>query len=87
MTSSLPLVLDRQPLIHLNAGHRKKHSLFVKVDGEASPQSLHRKKYEAASCGWYYRQTLKSVQIKYPNHPKKDHAILISFAVFDMICM
>ena len=36
--------------------------------------------------GWYYSQSLKSVQVKYPN-PKKNHKVTISFEVFDMIGM
>ena len=72
--------------IHLDVVHREKSPFYVQIDGEMIPHFLHRKKYEAASRGWYYSQTLKSVQIKYPN-PKKDHAVLISFAVFDLIGM
>lgn len=56
------------------------------MDGEQLPHFLHRKKYEAARVGWYYSQTLKSVQIKYPN-PKKDYDLIISFEQFDMIGM
>ena len=43
-------------------------------------------KFEEAGCGWYYSQTLKSVQIKY-NNPKKDHQVLVSFEQFDLIGM
>ncbi len=72
--------------IHLDVLHREKSPFYVQIDGETLPHFLNRKKYEAASRGWYYSQTLKSVQIKYAN-PGKDHAVLISFAVFDMIGM
>ena len=58
----------------------------MQIGGETIPHFLHRKKFDAASCGWYYSQTLKSVQIKYRN-PKRDHEVLISFAVFDLIGM
>ena len=66
--------------------HREKAPFGVTVDGEQLPHFLHRKKYEAARVGWYYSQTLKSVQIKYPN-PKKDYDLIISFEQFDMIGM
>ena len=59
---------------------------FVQLDGKTIPHFLHRKKYEAAETGWYYSQTLKSVQIKYRN-PKKDYTVRISFEVFDLIGM
>lgn len=66
--------------------HREKAPFGVTVDGEPLPHFLHRKKYEEARIGWYYSQTLKSVQIKYPN-PKKDYDLIISFEQFDMIGM
>ena len=66
--------------------HREKAPFAVTVAGEQLPHFLHRKKYEAAQIGWYYSQTLKSVQIKYPN-PKKDYDLIISFEQFDMIGM
>ena len=72
--------------LHLDAVHREKAPFFVQLDGEILPHFLHRKKYEAADCGWYYSQTLKSVQIKYRN-PKQDHTVKISFEVFDLIGM
>ena len=72
--------------VHLDAVHREKAPFFVQLDGEILPHFLHRKKSETADCGWYYSQTLKSVQIKYTN-PKKDHTVTVSFEVFDMIGM
>ncbi len=72
--------------IHLDVVHREKSPFYVRIGGETIPHFLHRKKFEAASCGWYYSQTLKSVQIRYEN-PKRDHEVLISFAVFDLIGM
>lgn len=66
--------------------HREKAPFAVTVDGEQLPHFLHRKKYETSPIGWYYSQTLKSVQIKYPN-PKKDYDLIISFEQFDMIGM
>ena len=72
--------------IHLDVLHREKAPFHVLLDGESLPHYLHRKKYEDADRGWYYSQTLKSVQIKYRN-PKHDHEVTVSFAVFDLIGM
>ena len=66
--------------------HREKAPYWVKADGHELPHFLHRKKFEAAQEGWYYSQSLKSVQIKYKN-PKKDYEVIVSFEQFDMIGM
>ena len=58
----------------------------ITVDGKEIPHFLHRRKFEEAECGWYYSQTLKSVQVKYLN-PKKDHQVVVSFEQFDLIGM
>ena len=71
---------------YLDVIRRDKAPYWVTLDGEQLPHFLHRKKFEAADCGWYYSQTLKSVQIKYKN-PKKDYQVVISFEQFDMIGM
>ena len=72
--------------IALEKIHREKAPYWVSVNGEILPHFLHRRKFEEAGCGWYYSQTLKSVQIKY-NNPKKDHQVLVSFEQFDLIGM
>ncbi len=72
--------------MYLDIIHREKAPYRVFLDGRELPHFLCRKKFQAAECGWYYSQTLKSVQIKYQN-PKKDHKIIISFEQFDMIGM
>jgi len=72
--------------VYIDAVHREKAPFWVMADGKALPHFLYRKKFEAAGEGWYYSQTLKSVQIKYPN-PKKDYDLVISFEQFDMIGM
>ena len=72
--------------IYIDAVHREKAPFWVKADQKMLPHFLHRKKFEAAREGWYYSQTLKSVQIKYPN-PGKDYDLVISFEQFDMIGM
>ena len=72
--------------IRLDIIHREKAPFFVLVDGREIPHFLHRRKFEEAEEGWYYSQTLKSVQVKYAN-PKTDHEVNISFEAFDMIGM
>ena len=66
--------------------HREKAPYWVTVDGKEIPHFLHRRKFEEAECGWYYSQTLNSVQVKYLN-PKKDHQVVVSFEQFDLIGM
>ncbi len=72
--------------ICLDVVHREKAPYRVCAAGEEVPHYLHRAKFEAAECGWYYSQTLKSVQIKYPN-PCKDYEVIISFEALDLIGM
>lgn len=72
--------------MYLDVVHREKAPFYVQIDGVEVPHFLHRRKFEEAQTGWYYSQSLKSVQVKYPN-PKKDHHVMISFEVFDMIGM
>ncbi len=72
--------------ISLDMIHREKAPYWVTVDGKEIPHFLHRRKFDEAECGWYYSQTLKSVQVKYKN-PKKDHQVLVSFEQFDLIGM
>lgn len=72
--------------MYLDVVHREKAPFYVQIDGVEVPHFLHRRKFEEAQTGWYYSQSLKSVQVKYPN-PKKDHQVMISFEVFDMIGM
>lgn len=66
--------------------HREKSPYWVQADGQLLPHFLHRRKFEEADRGWYYSQSLKSVQIKYPN-PGKDYQVLVSFEQFDLIGM
>ena len=70
----------------LDVIHREKAPYWITVDNQEIPHFLHRRKFEEADCGWYYSQTLKSVQVKYPN-PKKDYQIVVSFEQFDLIGM
>ncbi len=45
-----------------------------------------RSKYEESTEGWYYSQTKRAVEIKYPN-PRKNITLTVSFEDFDLIGM
>ena len=47
---------------------------------------LNRKKFDAASEGWYYSQSKRAVEVKYAN-PKQDTVLTVSFEDFDLIGM
>ncbi|RDY32173.1 TIM-barrel domain-containing protein [Lachnotalea glycerini] len=72
--------------MYLDVIHPKKAPYRVFLDGKELTHFLYRKKFESAMSGWYYSQTLKSVQIKYENL-RKDYELIISFEQFDMIGM
>ena len=72
--------------MHIDMVHREKSPYWVQVDGKEIEHFLYREDYEAAECGWYYSQTLKSVQIKYPNI-HHDYQVVVSFEAFDLIGM
>ena len=59
---------------------------YVMLQGEKLPHLLHRPAFEAAERGWYYSQSKKCVEIKYP-YPHEDYEVVISFEPFDMIGM
>ncbi len=66
---------------------RKDRSPFwVALGGRKLEHFLNRRKFEAASEGWYYSQTKKAVLVKYPN-PKEDITLTVSFEDFDLIGM
>ena len=66
--------------------HHEKCPFYVMVDGVKIEHLLHRAEFEQAPCAWYYSQTRKCVEIKYPAI-KRDHKVVISFEPFDMIGM
>ena len=72
--------------IQLDIIHREKAPFWVSVDNKMLKHYLHRKKFDESSSGWYYSQTLKSVQMKYPNL-SKNYRVVISSEQFDMIGM
>ena len=66
---------------------RKDRSPFwVALGSDKLEHYLNRKKFEAASSGWYYSQTRKAVLVKYPN-PKQNVTLTVSFEDFDLIGM
>lgn len=80
---SYPTRLER---MELDVVHREGAPLSVHLDEVELPHFLDRQAYEQAERGWYYSQTLKSVQVSYPP-PPGDHAVTLSFDSFDMIGM
>lgn len=72
--------------MHVDMIHRDKAPYWVKVDGQEIPHFLYGKKFADAECGWYYSQTLKSVQVKYKNITH-GYDVEISYEQFDMIGM
>ena len=72
--------------MELDVIHKEKAPFYVTLDGRELPHFLHRKEYEMSNEGWYYSQSLRSVQIRYEN-PKADHDVMISFEQLDLIGM
>ena len=72
--------------IYVDMVHREKAPFWVTVAGEQIPHFLHRARFEEADCGWYYSQSRRSVQIKYPN-PGRDYELLVSFEDIDLLGM
>lgn len=66
--------------------HREKAPFHVWLEGTELMQYLYKGKFEKAETGWYYDQSLKSVQIKYKN-PGKDYCLKVSFEHFDLLGM
>lgn len=72
--------------IKLKVIHHEKCPFYVLLDGVKIEHLLHRPEFEASECAWYYSQTHKCVEIKYPAI-KRDYEVAISFEPFDMIGM
>ena len=66
---------------------RKDRSPFwVALGDKKLEHYLNRKKFDAASEGWYYSQSKRAVEVKYAN-PKQDVVLTVSFEDFDLIGM
>lgn len=72
--------------MHLDVIHPKNAPYTVKVGGKEISQYLYLNDFDQTEKGWYYNQSLKSVQIKYPNI-KKNYSVEIDFSEFDLIGM
>ena len=72
--------------IHLDVIHPAAAPSWVSVDGERLPHHLGREGYDAAPTGWHYENTLRSVEVRYPN-PHRDHEVVLSFEPNDLIGM
>ena len=65
---------------------KDKSPFWVALGDRKIEHFLNRKKFEAASEGWYYSQSKKAVFVKYTN-PKQDTTLTVSFEDFDLIGM
>ena len=59
---------------------------WVTLGGKPMEHFLNRRKFEAAESGWYYTQSKRAVQVKYPN-PGQATTLTVSFEDFDLIGM
>lgn len=65
---------------------KEKSPFWVTLGEQKLEHYLNRRIFDAAAEGWYYSQTNKAVEIKYPN-PRKDIRLTVSFEQFDLIGM
>lgn len=72
--------------MYIDMIHREKSPYWIRLGEVELPRYLNRKKFEESDMGWYYSQTLKSVQIKYANI-ENDYTLVVSFQEFDLIGM
>ena len=65
---------------------KDKSPFWVALGDRKIEHFLNRRKFEAATEGWYYSQSKKAVFVKYAN-PKQDTVLTVSFEDFDLIGM
>ena len=65
---------------------KDKSPFWVALGDRKIEHFLNRRKFEAATEGWYYSQSKKAVFVKYAN-PKQDTTLTVSFEDFDLIGM
>lgn len=65
---------------------KEKCPYWAELDGVRLPHYLHRGKFEQAEAGWYYSQSRRTVELRYPN-PRRDCRLTVSFEQFDLIGM
>jgi len=72
--------------IHLDIINPENAPFKVTIDKREIPQILYNKEFDEIEIGWYYDQSLKSVQVKYPNI-SDDYSVEIDFSQIDLIGM
>lgn len=72
--------------IHLDVIYPENAPFKVIVDSEEIPQMLYEPDFIQSGKGWYYDQSLKSVQIKYPNIAH-EYSVVVDFSEVDLIGM
>lgn len=65
---------------------RARSPYWVALGEKKLEHFLNRRRFDAANAGWYYSQSKRAVEIKYPN-PRQDTDLRISFETFDLIGM
>lgn len=65
---------------------KERSPFWVSLSGKRMRHFLNRRLFEQATEGWYYSQSKRSVEIKYPN-PSDDYELQVSFEDFDLIGM
>lgn len=76
---------DTYKEVRLRVVNKVKGAYYVTVDGALIDQFLTEEDYEAASSGWYYDLSDRTVKVKYVR-PERDHyTVVTSFERFDLI--
>ena len=65
---------------------KERSPFWVSLSGKRMRHFLNRRIFEQATEGWYYSQSKRSVEVKYPN-PSDDYELQVSFEDFDLIGM
>lgn len=65
---------------------KERSPFWVCLSGRQLPHFLNRRHFEEAEEGWYYSQSKRSVEVKYPN-PAEDYELQVSFEDFDLVGM
>lgn len=65
---------------------KERSPFWVSLSGKRMRHFLNRRLFEQATEGWYYSQSKRSVEVKYPN-PSDDYELQVSFEDFDLIGM
>ena len=77
---------DTVKTVFLEVLRKDRSPCAVSLGDKRLPHFLSRSRFDAAACGWYYSQTKRCVQIRYPN-PRKDIRLALFFEPQDLISM